>query len=530
MNQTPQIATEEPTLSRTIYRAKSHRRWLRVTLYVLLGLFIVLSSCAGGAYIWLHHMVEGAQMSDEDKAAIAAVGGPESPLVSLLMPDEEMDILVVGYDKVRENEKSLSDSIMLLRIDPANDYMAILSIPRDLWVHIPGYWESKINAAHGMGGPALTIETVQNLTGVTIDKYMEVGMEMFPSLIDALGGIYVDVDHYYEYGAKPGETKESLFFTLPAGYQLLSGSSALSYVRYRSDKNSDYGRQARQQNLLTSLRNQASGWDLAIKIPSLVSTVSEGKYVYTNIETNDAIKLAYFMARLQGNGIKQVQITGKSVTINGQSAISLDETILSEAVHDYMTPDDEEDGTTTASSSTGTKTTGNSTSGATSTTKKKATTTTAAPTTGTSMLDTEKWTAQQKTATFQLQAPTYLPADFAYYSSNPTDGGTYSITTDDGGKPAVKFVYRYKSTDKYIGVGATTWTSAPLAASGKKVEEGGITYNLVYRGKKVDHIWWVEDNVLYWVSNTIFFDVSRDELLNMAQSMEKVPGFNGQNQ
>ena len=86
---------------------------------------------------------------------------------------------------------------MLVRIDPQTQYISLLSLPRDLWVDIPGYGESKINAAYETGGVKLALKTVESVTGVDVNYLMVVDFSGFTRLVNAFGGVYVPVDQYY---------------------------------------------------------------------------------------------------------------------------------------------------------------------------------------------------------------------------------------------------------------------------------------------------------------------------------------------
>jgi LCP family protein required for cell wall assembly len=137
----------------------------------------------------------------------------------------------------------------------------MLSLPRDLRVDVPGHGLNKLNFAFHVGGPALTIRTVEQLTGVDINHYVEVSFDAFSDITDSLGGVYVDVDQRY-YNDNP--TYELI--KLSPGYQLLNGVDALDFVRYRHDLNMDFGRMERQQAFLSAMREQAMGWNLPLRI------------------------------------------------------------------------------------------------------------------------------------------------------------------------------------------------------------------------------------------------------------------------
>jgi LCP family protein required for cell wall assembly len=139
--------------------------------------------------------------------------------------------------------------------------------------------------------------------------------------------------------------------------------------------------------------------------------------------------------------------------------------------------------------------------------------------TSASALRLSSWQALQKQAGITLMAPSYVPSDFSYSFDR-----SYDLNTGNGTKPAVRVGYRYNTEDLYAGVSASSWTGAPLAGPGVKVQVGDVTYTVVGAVNKPDHVWWVKDGLLYWVSNTIFGDMSREEMLAMAVSCVPVTG------
>ncbi len=244
-----------------------------------------------------------------------------------------MNLLVLGSDR-RESEEGdpgRSDTIILMHVDPDQDYLSVLSLPRDLRVEIPGHGKAKINAAYAFGGPALTIRTVQQVTGVDIDHYLEIDFAAFRDITDSLGGVYVDVDRRY-YNDDP----EWELIKLAPGYQLLNGDQALDYVRFRHDLNLDFGRMARQQRFLGAVREQAVGWDLPFKLPRLVTALFRN--IDTDLGANDILKLAYWGIGLDGGRIRQISVIGATETIGGASYVLVDEDAIAEAVDDFLTP------------------------------------------------------------------------------------------------------------------------------------------------------------------------------------------------
>ena len=145
------------------------------------------------------------------------------------------------------------------------------------------------------------MKTVQELTGLKIDHFVNVDFDAFRAVTTALGGVYVDVDRRYYYGGPDFERVD-----VQPGYQRLAGDQALQYVRFRHDDNNDYGRIDRQQHFLRAAKEQALNWSLATKIPSVVSLLAEN--VTSDLSTMDAIKLSWWGVKLGMGRVKQVNL------------------------------------------------------------------------------------------------------------------------------------------------------------------------------------------------------------------------------
>jgi len=161
-------------------------------------------------------------------------------------------ILILGSDRRNEaisGKFGLSDTTMLLRLDPDRNAIALLSLPRDLKVDIPGYGTDKLNAAYSLGGPKLTLQTVKQLTGVDPNHLVNVDFTGFARAVNAIGCVFVDVDRRYFIAPNTGTSE----INLQPGYQALYGFDALSFARYRHTDN-DIVRAARQQAFLREAR------------------------------------------------------------------------------------------------------------------------------------------------------------------------------------------------------------------------------------------------------------------------------------
>ena len=330
----------------TVYSVEGRPRvtWQRIALWTSVALVVVLLAGAGGAYLWFRSQVVGAnQRVDQEVISVLSSKPPSTfaptTVTSVAEAEEEpepeppsgMNVLVLGSDR-RANEEGTygrSDTIILLHVDPDNDFLSLLSLPRDLRVSVDGHGKQKINAAYAYGGPALTILTVEQVTGVDINHYLEVDFQAFIDITDALDGVYVDVDRRY-YNDNPRWE----LIKLAPGYQLLGGSDALDYVRFRHDRNGDFGRMERQQRFLGALREQAMDWQLPLKLPGLISALFNN--VTTDLGANDILRLAYWAVRLGGENIRQTTLVAPTEDIDGASYVVASSERIREAVTSFL--------------------------------------------------------------------------------------------------------------------------------------------------------------------------------------------------
>ena len=231
---------------------KRRRYWLRA----LLASFVIVSSFASATAVAgilrLSDIVEDIQPIAGVADRLAEVEGGEA-----------QNFLILGSDKrvgnAGEKERGLSDTTILLRVDPDQNVIAVLNIPRDLKVEIPGVGTSKFNAAYALGGPRLTLRTIQRLTagmGLEINHLVNIDFLGFVRAINAIECVYTDVDRRYYHSniGLPAELQYDEIDIRP-GYQKLCGIDALDYVRYRHT-DTDLVRAARQQDFLRLARQR----------------------------------------------------------------------------------------------------------------------------------------------------------------------------------------------------------------------------------------------------------------------------------
>src|SRR5262245_20680452 len=226
----------------------------RILLWIAIAITMLVVAFAAGAYLFFHQSVAAIQAHSEDaKAAQAFLGEPPPPGHAAIA-------LVIGYDH-RANEAanvpSRSDTVMLLRADPETKSVSMLSFPRDLIVniHCPGQspFAGKINAAYATCGAKGTVLTVADITGLPINYLITVNFRGFKQIVNRLGGVWIDVDRrYFNNNAGLSPTFGYAKINLQPGYQLLTGGSALDYVRFRHT-DSDFFRVARQPQLVKAM-------------------------------------------------------------------------------------------------------------------------------------------------------------------------------------------------------------------------------------------------------------------------------------
>ena len=233
-------------------------------------------------------------------------------------------VLLMGLDyrDWEEEGPSRTDTLMLFTLDPVARTAGILSIPRDLWVNIPGFDYGKINTAYYLGelyqlpggGPGLAIQTVEALLGVPINYYAQVDFVAFENFIDEIGGVEVEVP--YEMTVDPIGPDNSV--TLDAGLQVLDGPTALAYARNRDTIGGDFDRADRQQQVILAIRSQILNLDmlpsLIGKAPVLYQGLSAG--INTNLSLQEIIQLAWLAQQIPAESIAHGAIGPDQVTIS----------------------------------------------------------------------------------------------------------------------------------------------------------------------------------------------------------------------
>ena len=217
----------------------------------------------------------------------------------------------MGVD-VRHDDVGRSDTLMIATIDPRLDKATLLSIPRDTRVKIYGRGYDKINAAFAYGGVSLTESTVENFLGIDIDHYVVINTNSFVKIIDAIGGVDIDVEKRMEYD-DPWDDNGGLHIDLYPGMQHMDGKTAVTYVRYR-DSEGDIGRVKRQQEFIRACMDKVTSPEIVPRIPSIVREIIDA--VETDMSLRQLLELAGALKAAAQNGLEADMVPGYPLYID----------------------------------------------------------------------------------------------------------------------------------------------------------------------------------------------------------------------
>ncbi len=274
-------------------------------LVIVLLLACILGAAAAPVLV----VPASAQTLTPPSSPSATATGAATPTPDPARLQRTENFLVLGAD-VRPGPWMMhTDSIMLMAIDHDTEQVGVLSVPRDLWVDIPGWGADRINSAYFLGdytkykggSPALAKVVAEKTLGVPIQHVVLIKMDGLAKLVDALGGVTVTLDcPLYEQTPDPKNPNKLVNWSLPAGDVKLNGEEARKFATYRY-LTSDFGRAKRQQQLIWAIRNQAKSVNILPRIPQLWSALS-GTFS-TDLSVIDVLRLARFGLELDASKV-----------------------------------------------------------------------------------------------------------------------------------------------------------------------------------------------------------------------------------
>lgn len=282
-----------------IYRPRRERHQTKKKtsyLPVLLLVFAFIIAAIGGA------LFASSSLFDEK---------PVEKKAERMVTHDKTIVMLMGVDE-REGDVGRSDTLMIATLDPRKNKAAILSIPRDTRVKIPGHGFDKINAAYAYGGHRLTQSTIEDLLGVEMEHYVLINVNAFTKIIDAIGGVDINVEKrmYYE---DPWDDNGGLFINLYPGQQHMDGKTAMTYVRYR-DEEGDIGRIARQQKFMQAVMDKVTSPSIIPKLPTIISEVVDS--IDTDLSIKQMIEFLAALKEAQSNGLQAEMLPGRPVYID----------------------------------------------------------------------------------------------------------------------------------------------------------------------------------------------------------------------
>lgn len=295
-------------MARHAKKRKKMKRWKKITLIVVGILF-------AGLLVYLYSFYHS--LSEALEAMHQPIREKSQKRVEQITLDEKdpFTVLLLGVDQ-RENDRGRSDTMILLAVNANKKSIKMISIPRDTRTEIIGKgFEDKINHAYAFGGVEMSIDTVEHFFDVPVDYFIQVNMEGFQDIVDAVDGVTVNNDMEF--------TFDGTHF--PKGTITLNGEDALKYARMRKeDPRGDFGRQMRQRQIIEAVIKEGASLSTLTNYGDIFKALGEN--VRTNLTFNEMVSIQRNYKEAAKN-IEQFQINGRGTMING--------------IYYYVVPDEE---------------------------------------------------------------------------------------------------------------------------------------------------------------------------------------------
>ncbi|WP_291658812.1 LCP family protein [Clostridium sp.] len=292
---------------------------------VLTVVVCLIAGCFGGGILLANHMLNKMDRVELDKDKIEVKEEVHEKLSAYA--DDVINIALYGIDATDGNI-GRSDAIMIATVDKANNSLKLTSIMRDSYVDIPGRGMDKINHAYAFGGPELAISTLNRNFDLNIDDFVAVNFTTLPEVIDALGGVEIEITE---------EEVSHIAGIYSAGVYNLTGAQALSYSRIRYAEGGDYKRTERQRTVLEKLFEGLSNISVT-EIPGVLNKVLP--MIQTSLSTSEIIELGTVVLKMGVHTLEQERfpLDGYSYgdMIDGIYYLVFDQEETAEQLHEYL--------------------------------------------------------------------------------------------------------------------------------------------------------------------------------------------------
>jgi polyisoprenyl-teichoic acid--peptidoglycan teichoic acid transferase len=422
-------------------------------------------------------------------------------------PGEPQTLMILGSDRrPRDNLEGAagarSDTIMLVRLDADEEATAILSLPRDLRVEIPGHGVDKLNQAFEIGGPELTLETVKAVTGLSVNHVVNVHFKGFWRAVNAVGCVWADIDRRY-FNASAAYA----YIDVQPGYQRMCGRKALQYVRFRHE-DTDIVRAARQQDFLRQAKNQIAVTDLIDNRDRLVKIFGRNTRTDSALRsTSEVLRLLKLALGTADQPIHEVRFRGSI----GPSFVESTPDQMSKMADEFLNVED--------------------TPGPRGEVKRrfKRPKRKKLPSVGELGLeDATGFGQDQALQAVEAGAGTTLPA---LYPALRTSGSVYAGPprvykmrgTDGKTYGAYRMVLQTGVVGEYYGLQGTAWKDPPILEAVTETRKlGRRTYELVRDGDRLRLVAWRTPKAVYWIANTLLLTLSEKQMLAIARSVRSL--------
>lgn len=329
----------EETRVKRMGKPKKQKKYPWIKWVVLAVVFLIIAAVAGYAFSILKEY--NYEALDTENLGI------NSDLQQEIVDDSIVNIALFGVDQRYSQEAVRSDSIMILTVDKKHGKIKLSSIMRDTYVKVEGYYDTKINHAYFYGGPQLAVKTLNQNFGMNITDYATVNFEQMANIIDAVGGVEIDVSEAERINANASirEQAETAGLELDliekAGLQTLNGTQAVAYARIRAVGNADFDRTDRQREVMRQLFNKALDTS-PLQYPEVARKLLPS--VKTSLDFNDIMDLAGILTAgditMEELRIpRDEHVTGYISDKNGSSCIDVDLEAATETLHAFIYDD-----------------------------------------------------------------------------------------------------------------------------------------------------------------------------------------------
>jgi LCP family protein required for cell wall assembly len=498
--------------------------------FAIAALLIVALSGGATATVALNKITT---IADEVFPKLNEINAPKS-VVTAEYSGGPQTFLILGSDRRVGSKDSYdrtdpphSDTILLVRFDPAQEQTSVMSIPRDLMANIrtvngESYPNEKINAAYTIGnklggtrgGMVLAAETIERevFPGLKLNGIIDVSFSGFIRVVDTLGCAYVNVDHRY-YNENVGSTEtDYTSINLQPGYQKLCYENALDYVRYRHT-DSDFVRVARQQDFIRDLREQISPTNELGQIDTVAKAVGRAISTTFHASASELIELAKLIAFSQGKPLRQVKFQSSNVNFKGPgggSYVTTTPALAQATLNDFLH--------------------GHEHLALPATPKPPAHSSHHShhhhASAGLSPRALDLFPTSSAANDEAVKAALEVPFPVLYPTLQTGQGEqqmvrAYKLPDQQHNiHHAYVVVWKQNSIGGYYDFEGSDWLNPPLFAHAHTQVIDGRSYRLIDDGSHIHVIGWRSGRVLYWLTNTLLEELSNPQMIFLAQSAQ----------